>query len=128
MKSTTIWSSRTHEDREDGMSGEKLDVWFEDQLVGHIERRSNSVLDIGFHYDQSWIDSRSSFPISTTMPLSLKDHEPSVVYPWFLNLLPEGRALNMIVPINLLPPILDDLLTSFPLTDTLGAPLTPPKP
>ncbi|CAN7327034.1 HipA domain-containing protein [Phyllobacterium sp. LjRoot231] len=81
------------ETREDGMSGEKLDVWFEDQLVGHIERRSNSVLDLGFRYDQSWIDSRSSFPISTTMPLSLKDHEPSVVYPWFLNLLPEGRAL-----------------------------------
>lgn len=55
-------------------------------------RCTNSVLDIGCRYDLSWIGSRSSFSISTHLS-SLKDREPSVVYPWLLNLLPEGRAL-----------------------------------
>jgi serine/threonine-protein kinase HipA len=81
------------ETRKGRRPGEVLDVWFENQLVGHIERRSEAVTDIGFRYTQAWIEARNSFPISISMPLSKAEHGPSIAYPWFLNLLPEGTAL-----------------------------------
>ena len=78
------------------VAGEKLEVRFADRLVGHIERKSASVLDIGFSYDEAWKAAADSFPVSIRMPLSTKEHEPAIVYPWFLNLLPEGRTLEMV--------------------------------
>jgi serine/threonine-protein kinase HipA len=78
------------------VGGEKLDVWYADRLVGHIERRSASVLDLGFSYDAAWMAANDSFPVSIRMPLSVQRHEPAIVYPWFLNLLPEGRTLEMV--------------------------------
>jgi serine/threonine-protein kinase HipA len=78
------------------VAGEKLEVRHADRLVGHIERKSPSVLDIGFSYDDAWMAATDSFPVSVRMPLSKKEHEPAIVYPWFLNLLPEGRTLEMV--------------------------------
>ena len=77
-------------------TGEVLEVWFEDRLVGRIERLSESVVDIGFSYDPAWTEYSDAFPISLLMPLSRLRHEPSVAYPWFLNLLPEGGALQTV--------------------------------
>jgi serine/threonine-protein kinase HipA len=78
------------------VAGEKLDVCYGDRLVGQIERLSASVLDLGFSYDPAWMAADDSFPVSIRMPLSVQRHEPAVVYPWFLNLLPEGSTLEMV--------------------------------
>jgi serine/threonine-protein kinase HipA len=78
------------------VAGEKLGVWYADRLVGHLERKSASVLDIGFSYDAAWMAASDSFPVSIRMPLSVQHHEPAIVYPWLLNLLPEGRTLEMV--------------------------------
>jgi HipA-like protein len=78
------------------IAGEKLEVRHADRLVGHIERKSPSVLDIGFSYHDAWMAAADSFPVSVRMPLSRKEHEPAIVYPWFLNLLPEGPTLEMV--------------------------------
>jgi serine/threonine-protein kinase HipA len=61
-----------------------------------VERKSSSVLDIGFTYDDAWMAATDSFAVSVRMPLSRKEHEPAIGYPWFLNLLPEGRTLEMV--------------------------------
>jgi serine/threonine-protein kinase HipA len=82
--------------KSEAVAGEKLEVWYADRLVGHIERNSASVLDIGFCYDAAWMAAPDSFPVSIRMPLSVRRHEPAVVYPWFLNLLPEGSTLEMV--------------------------------
>nr|WP_255616610.1 type II toxin-antitoxin system HipA family toxin [Microvirga puerhi] len=73
-----------------------MDVWFDGQCVGQLERRSEAVTDIVFRYAPAWIDAQGSFPISITMPLAAVEHDPVVVYPWFLNLLPEGGALQAV--------------------------------
>lgn len=78
------------------MAGQKLDVWYADRLVGQIERKSASVLDIDFSYDAAWMAAKDAFPVSIRMPLSVQRHEPAIVYPWFLNLLPEGRTLETV--------------------------------
>lgn len=84
------------EQKTEAVAGEKLDVWYADRLVGHIERQSASVLDLGFGYDAAWMTAADAFPVSIRMPLSVQRHEPAIVYPWFLNLLPEGRTLEMV--------------------------------
>lgn len=76
--------------------GDTLDVWFADKLVGYIERKSESVLDIAFRYADGWRDIPGAFPVSLSMPLSQPDYGPDKTYPWFMNLLPEGRALQII--------------------------------
>jgi serine/threonine-protein kinase HipA len=84
------------EQKSGAVAGEKLDVWYADRLVGHIERRSASVLDIDFSYDAAWMAAKDAFPVSIRMPLSVQRHQPAIVYPWFLNLLPEGRTLEIV--------------------------------
>src|ERR1700737_1090890 len=78
------------------VGGEKLDVWYADRIVGKIDGGSAPVLDIGFRYDAAGMAAHDSFPVSIRMPLSVQRHEPAIVYPWFLNLLPEGRTLEMV--------------------------------
>lgn len=76
--------------------GDTLDVRFEDQLVGQIERKSANILEITFRYARDWLESHAPFPISLTMPLGRDEFSPQVTYPWFMNLLPEGRALQIL--------------------------------
>lgn len=76
--------------------GDTLGVWYDGQLVGHVMRRGQAVYDIGFRYAESWTGSADSFPISISMPISTIEHEPAIVYPWFLNLLPEGRTRQIV--------------------------------
>lgn len=76
--------------------GDVLEVWHEERLIGRVERLSASVLEIGFVYNEAWARSRDAFPISVRMPLSDLRYGPEVVYPWFMNLLPEGNALQQV--------------------------------
>lgn len=78
------------------VAGDILDIWFDGHLIGHIERGSEVLTDIAFRYVPSWPASADSFPISLLMPLDRLEHPPEVTYAWFMNLLPEGRALQMV--------------------------------
>jgi serine/threonine-protein kinase HipA len=64
-----------------------LPVYYETRPVGTIE-----VVEGGprFVYDQAWRDLKGAFPISLTMPLTGPIHEPKVLLPWVVNLLPES--------------------------------------
>ena len=68
-----------------------LGVWFEQQRVGILERASGGLT---FSYDPDWI--REGFAISVSMPLAAGVHPIDVATPWFANLLPEERQLEMV--------------------------------
>lgn len=67
---------------------ERLEVRFEDALVGRLERREDG---LAFRYEPSWTGSPEAFAISLTLPLSEKA-EPRAASRWFANLLPDGEA------------------------------------
>lgn len=77
-------------------AGETIEIGFQGALVGVVVRRSANVTDIEFSYASSWLEHRARFPISTLMPLADKVYGPEIVYPWLLNLLPEGGALKTV--------------------------------
>lgn len=70
-----------------------LPVFYQDNLVGHIERENAGV---SFTYDPAWIEANNAFQISVSMPLTGDEYPGSVATPWFANLLPEGPQLEQI--------------------------------
>lgn len=70
-----------------------LPVFYEDQLVGHITRDK---VGLTFAYSPEWLSQKNSFAISVSMPLREGEFENSVATPWFANLLPEERQLEVI--------------------------------
>ena len=78
------------------VAGDVLGVWFSDSLVGHLQRKSENVVEIAFRYSAEWLNFSAAFPISLRMPLSPEEYGPRTTYPWFMNLLPEGRSLQII--------------------------------
>jgi HipA-like protein len=69
------------------VTGDKLDIRFEEQLVGQLERKSENLLEISFRYAQSWLEGANNFPISLSMPLGREEFPPDLTYAWFMNLL-----------------------------------------
>ena len=69
---------------------QKLDVYFETQLVGKIT--SNDGVGMQFSYADSWRNSNASFPISNSIPLDADTIEGDVTNNFFVNLLPEERV------------------------------------
>ncbi|UEM03360.1 type II toxin-antitoxin system HipA family toxin [Skermanella rosea] len=76
--------------------GDTLDVRYSEYTVGHLVRRSESVLDLEFRYSEAWLGLKGAFPVSLSMPLDTQAYGAQQAYPWFMNLLPEGRALQLI--------------------------------
>ncbi len=64
-----------------------LDVYFNNILVGKLEREFGGTL--GFTYYQDWLDSTLRFPISLSLPLSVKRYRGIPVNAYFDNLLPD---------------------------------------
>jgi len=115
---------------------DKLDVWYGPHLVGQIERRSLSVLDLGFRYSPTWRTAAAAFPVSTRMPLTIEEHPPGAVYPWFMNLLPDAGdrqkighilGLSEIDVFGMLKAMGDDLPGAFEIR-AHGIPLSTLKP
>lgn len=77
-------------------AGETIELGFRGMTVGTLLRRTENVTDIEFRYAPEWLRWKDAFPISVTMPLRAEPYGAEVAYPWFLNLLPEGDALNAI--------------------------------
>ena len=78
-------------------ANDELNLWYEDQLVGYLWR--NDLDRIGFRYEQDWLSSDSSFPISLQLPLTEHEFLPDEgkAHRFFANLLPEGQARTNIV-------------------------------
>ena len=70
-----------------------LPVYYEERLVGHIERES---LGLSFVYDATWLARADAFAISLGMPVRKEPYSAAVATPWFANLLPEDRQLERI--------------------------------
>src|SRR5690606_40989188 len=50
----------------------------------------SSDLAVTFRYEDRWRERPDSFPLSLSMPLSVKDHDNRVVNPYLWNLLPDN--------------------------------------
>jgi serine/threonine-protein kinase HipA len=70
-----------------------LPVFFEQRLVGNIDMGGR---EPGFRYDRRWIETKGTFPISTTMPLSRERVGADKFLPWAANLLPESEQLRAV--------------------------------
>lgn len=70
----------------------KAKVYMYDKLAGVLTEDEN-----GFHfgYDQLYLKSESAEPISLTLPLSDKEYESNVMFPFFDGLIPEGWLLDI---------------------------------
>jgi serine/threonine-protein kinase HipA len=78
------------------MAGKTITVGFQGTTVGILRRHSANVGDIEFLYSSEWLSHPLRFPVSGLMPLTGATYGPDIVYPWFLNLLPEGSALQTV--------------------------------
>ena len=70
----------------------KAKVYMYDKLAGVLTEDEN-----GFHfgYDHLYLKSESAEPISLTLPLSDKEYESNVMFPFFDGLIPEGWLLEI---------------------------------
>lgn len=75
---------------------DSLNVWFEDQLVGHLWRTTTNA--VGFRYASDWI-AQNGFAISQTLTITEEKFTPedSIAHRFFANLLPEGGVRDHIV-------------------------------
>lgn len=74
-----------------------LNVWSGQNLLGYLWRNVRG--QIGFNYDNEWLNSSNRFPLSITLPLTDKEYVPEdgLAHRYFANLLPEGGARDQIV-------------------------------
>lgn len=70
----------------------KAEVYMYDKLTGILMEDEN-----GFHfkYDRSYLKADDAEPISLTLPLSDKEYESKVMFPFFDGLIPEGWLLDI---------------------------------
>lgn len=70
----------------------KANVYMHDKLAGKLTEDEN-----GFHfqYDSSYLMIKGSEPISLTLPLTGKEYESKVLFPFFDGLIPEGWLLDI---------------------------------
>jgi serine/threonine-protein kinase HipA len=71
-----------------------LSVYFDERLAGKLIQDENGRLS--FLYDSHYLTSQKAFPLSTSLPLSDKAYEDSVVRPFFSNLLPDDFARHRV--------------------------------
>lgn len=71
---------------------DQVEVYYEQFVLGWISVYENGSLS--FAYDQRWLDTSGSFPLSVTLPLSSERYEDEVIVPWLANLLPEEQQLT----------------------------------
>ena len=69
----------------------ELPVHFEHRQVATIVADAQTT---SLSYDEAWLGSPESFPVSLSMPLQREPHGGDRVLPWVMNLLPEGDPLR----------------------------------
>jgi len=68
-----------------------LPVHYEDRLVATISADTQATR---LAYDETWLTSPDSFPVSLAMPIRPEHYDGEQVLPWLMNLLPEGEPLR----------------------------------
>ena len=71
---------------------DRVTVYYEAFSVGHIDVHNDGKLS--FSYDKRWLATKSSFPLSVTMPLFEDSYADQIITPWLANLLPEEQQLS----------------------------------
>ncbi|MGD9638754.1 MAG: HipA N-terminal domain-containing protein [Alphaproteobacteria bacterium] len=61
------------------------------QIMGRIVQDKQGNLKL--IYEDAWRSSDASYPLSTSMPLSAKEHGNNIVSPWLTNLLPDNETI-----------------------------------
>ena len=72
--------------------GAELFVYMNGEKVGLLSRRPSGKLN--FHYDSSWLTSKSGRPVSLSMPLTDQTYAGDVVENFFDNLLPDSQPIR----------------------------------
>ncbi len=72
----------------------KLNVFYEDILVGTLIR--NSDLVYSFAYSEKWLTFENAFQLSLAMPLQEEQFGNKITLSFFENLLPEGEARDVL--------------------------------
>ena len=69
-------------------------IYYQSRLAGVLSEE-----DTGYHfvYDNDYLRQPQAIPISLTMPLSQKEFESNVLFPFFDGLIPEGWLLDISV-------------------------------
>lgn len=70
---------------------DRVAIYYEQFIVGHIEVQDDGRLS--FQYDNRWLATKASFPLSVTIPLKEHAYSDHVITPWLANLLPEEQQL-----------------------------------
>ncbi|WP_066662639.1 MULTISPECIES: type II toxin-antitoxin system HipA family toxin [unclassified Sphingomonas] len=69
----------------------ELPVHYENRLVAKISADARATR---LAYDEAWLSSPDSFPVSLAMPNRPEPYDGEQVLPWLMNLLPEGEPLR----------------------------------
>lgn len=72
----------------------KANLFNKDVLCGYLIKDDEGFL---FEYDDEYLNSAESSPISLTMPLSNKKFRSDVLLPFFDGLIPEGYYLDLTI-------------------------------
>ena len=75
------------------MRSKKAFVYYDGKKAGVLEKTSTGYV---FEYDQEYLASSQSRPVSLTMPLNKQKFESQKLFPFFEGLLPEGWFLNIV--------------------------------
>ena len=69
-------------------------IYYQSRLAGVLSEE-----DTGYHfvYDNDYLRQPGAIPVSLTMPLSQKEFESNVLFPFFDGLIPEGWLLDISV-------------------------------
>lgn len=70
---------------------DEVTIYYEAFSVGHVQVQDDGKLT--FIYDKRWLATKSSFPLSVTLPLTEGGYPDHVITPWLANLLPEEQQL-----------------------------------
>ncbi len=67
-------------------------VYYKNFYAGIIEENEDGFM---FNYDQNYINSEKSQPISLTMPVRKEPYSSKMIFPFFDGLIPEGWLLDI---------------------------------
>lgn len=69
-------------------------IFYQSQLAGVLSEEDTGYR---FVYDNDYLQQSDAIPVSLTMPLSQKEFESNVLFPFFDGLIPEGWLLDISV-------------------------------
>lgn len=69
-------------------------VFYKNSLAGIITENDEGFT---FRYDEFYLNSENSKPVSLTMPLQKESYESKILFPFFDGLIPEGWLLDIAI-------------------------------